>query len=866
MAGERQYAAVEVVGRAAGINQAGWEGAIADNECTMLWNMSTNSDGEWTKRKGQKLLANTTPARAVPETLKLHWHTDEDDNQADGTTWVETGDEVTAASAGALTFLPDETSLTATASVTLDGEAVKYLTASGFREETASVSMASTFNYDAEAGRLKFFARIWNTTPRLTVVSTATSPPEINVYLFYASSSFNIFINTEGSLIWKYGAAVTEYLNAGPLDTQTWYEVDIRWDNSVAGLKHSERFRIDLNGETVAKVDPAAAVTMSFDTNVYWFNTGSAGVSAPHGDNWLNLGSLMHTDIALISSWSYSGASDIIASNITGIHNNSSQQRAILTLAGGSVTYSPGYTTAATGTYTVAAVRTSATECQGNIYIVDGTANMRYIIGSATAVTTYALPETAKWIEEYHGHLCIAGLGTNGAHSVRLSTIDDFTTSSAVSWPATNQVFKCRDTVRGIKAFDGQLIVGTRSTIEAISGYLSHDFAKTIVANAGCASHWSMQEIPLMDGTTSALIWAGYDGIYLLMQGQVTKMSWNIQTFWNTLSKVEIEESHAVDCRDRGEYMLAVSDGTSSENTHIIVYNYRKDSWAIWKYAVRMDVLGKYYRNGKEIILGGDSSGRIFELNRGDNDNGSSINGYLLTKWHDGGMPDQEKDFRRLYVWAAPLENHNIEIGWSTDYKEGITEPSIVAGTDGNDYTCISSHEPSVVVGTDSNDYYCADAHTSAAGTCPITGGSYATVWTATGTTGRGVTWATSTDYVANDDKKPITGGQYALYWVVKNTVGEGSTWSASAGYAAENVQMEKMDSVILEGNVPVFGTAVFGVDKFGAGVSTKIFGIDLSAARGRAVRFLFRNQNADEPFKIRGYKAWFTYIPEFPA
>lgn len=60
----------------------------------------------------------------------------------------------------------------------------------------------------------------------------------------------------------------------------------------------------------------------------------------------------------------------------------------------------------------------------------------------------------------------------------------------------------------------------------------------------------------------------------------------------------------------------------------------------------------------------------------------------------------------------------------------------------------------SLVTGTDSNLYYCILNHTSAAATCPTTGGSYATYWTQytaanydVDETANVATWAADTDY-----------------------------------------------------------------------------------------------------------------------
>jgi hypothetical protein len=53
------------------------------------------------------------------------------------------------------------------------------------------------------------------------------------------------------------------------------------------------------------------------------------------------------------------------------------------------------------------------------------------------------------------------------------------------------------------------------------------------------------------------------------------------------------------------------------------------------------------------------------------------------------------------------------------------------------------------VVGTDGNDYKCIRNHTSSSDNKPITGANYTTYWEATGETGSGGTWATSTAYTS---------------------------------------------------------------------------------------------------------------------
>lgn len=62
--------------------------------------------------------------------------------------------------------------------------------------------------------------------------------------------------------------------------------------------------------------------------------------------------------------------------------------------------------------------------------------------------------------------------------------------------------------------------------------------------------------------------------------------------------------------------------------------------------------------------------------------------------------------------------------------KESVNTQSVVIGTDGNDYKCITNHNASSL-------------------NRPVTGANYKLFWEATGGTGAGVTWAASTDYLA---------------------------------------------------------------------------------------------------------------------
>jgi hypothetical protein len=77
---------------------------------------------------------------------------------------------------------------------------------------------------------------------------------------------------------------------------------------------------------------------------------------------------------------------------------------------------------------------------------------------------------------------------------------------------------------------------------------------------------------------------------------------------------------------------------------------------------------------------------------------------------------------------------------------------------------------------------------------------------------------------------------------------------------------MNGNSTVSMTPNGALLGAFTLGVSILGTGETTILRTIDLYNARGKSFRIYLRNQQADQPFKIRGYKVWYTYVEEFPG
>jgi hypothetical protein len=98
-----------------------------------------------------------------------------------------------------------------------------------------------------------------------------------------------------------------------------------------------------------------------------------------------------------------------------------------------------------------------------------------------------------------------------------------------------------------------------------------------------------------------------------------------------------------------------------------------------------------------------------------------------------GDSPDTEQTTEaaiELNVMIKDWQNDGVNLFAVANETQALSASTVIIGTDGNDYECIRNH-------------------TSAAANKPITGADYTSYWKATGGTGAGAVWATSTAYTS---------------------------------------------------------------------------------------------------------------------
>lgn len=663
MTTERSYQRLPVMKQLGGLHQDPWSGGIKDGDTSDERNIDHSVSGEWSPRRGMSyigLISSSVPATSLSYTCS-------------------TATSISAATAAALASGGGDY-VASGVSVASDVYVPNSGSVDGLYPNTTSAD--TWFQFDAPgnvmetSGAIQFYCR--SIASALTNPKWATYPPDSEIGLFDAGGNLKIAVTTGGAVkayLASSGIAITD--SSTNMRMNTWHKVKLQYNFLGAATESEHTMWVDdlQVGQSTAAVDVPTLATAVF------INTVSKD-AAPVQDNWGELSGKQFV-IDDITAWGEGNEGDIFfPQKVTGLWDNVSQSR-LITAAGDKVFHGTSFTeviaTAGSDATITADTRKSGTEWQGNFYMTTGDTDsgdgIIYLLGSETKYTDLAnSPGGVKYLATYHNHLWAAGV-SGSLQSVRCSGFDDHD-----DWDTVNQEFKCKDDVTGIHSYGGQLVVGTKTTMEAISGYHDYDFAKTIVTTAvGCSSHWSMQNVTL-NGNVQALLWAAPDGIWTMVGGQVYKVSQRIQAYWDTLTPAELDESHAIVNKNKGEYCLCVTK-SGSDHDEMVVYNYLKDAFSVYSYDQKLDVVGVVNDDGTEKLYAGNASGRVYRIDNGSYDDFKEIGGedgaYVYSKWFDMDIPDIVKDLRCNWVMYEKSGAYNLEVGWENDWNQSASTDTI---------------------------------------------------------------------------------------------------------------------------------------------------------------------------------------------
>jgi hypothetical protein len=171
--------------------------------------------------------------------------------------------------------------------------------------------------------------------------------------------------------------------------------------------------------------------------------------------------------------------------------------------------------------------------------------------------------------------------------------------------------------------------------------------------------------------TNNKAFFVSTDGIFTYDGTNVFKISDKLNETWKTLNKDALINSVAI-CKD-SKYILAVPEGTSTVNNLIIEYDNTTGSFML-----KRGKTVNSFVDFKDKILYTDESGKIFEYESGDMNNGNIIDSFWESGITDQGFPNSIKYSDYLYFTGSG--NGDVRFVFKTE--RGSKEKVVTLTTD----------------------------------------------------------------------------------------------------------------------------------------------------------------------------------------
>ncbi len=266
---------------------------------------------------------------------------------------------------------------------------------------------------------------------------------------------------------------------------------------------------------------------------------------------------------------------------------------------------------------------------------------------SAVVSQLAAWPES-KYIAYFRGEMWAANL-KGDPNGIRWSASNDGVNSTFKIWPTLN-FERAQDNIggpiTGIHGFGTSMHVFTSDGIWRMVDAGVSDFdlqlyaPEQVVAGVGFVSNSSVQEI------RGNLIGLGKDGIYIFDgTPDIHKATADRQTGADRLVKTIARITPGrrafatgAHWQAKSLYLLAVALDGSDTNSHVLVWDYKHDTWWVWD---NIQAQG-WLESNEETITFVDSYGRVFELGVGLTDNGTAITHTVTTPRLGANIPEKK--------------------------------------------------------------------------------------------------------------------------------------------------------------------------------------------------------------------------------
>ena len=328
----------------------------------------------------------------------------------------------------------------------------------------------------------------------------------------------------------------------------------------------------------------------------------------------------------------------------------------------------------------------------GTVYIVDGANKIAEFqittVGGSNVFHFETLerstPVNPKKVTIFSERLIVAGQSTSDstvAYSTRLKPYD-FTGASAGT-------IDTGDVIVGIKVFRNSLVIFCKNSIFELTNLDSTPILKSVTKNIGCVDGNTIQEIG------GDLVFLAPDGLRTVAgtarigDVELSSISRKILPLINTLlANISSFTISSMVIRERSQYRLFYfQSGQAASSQKGIIGTFKFDANGVpafeWSETLGMEIkrcTSDLDINNKEVQFGANESGYVYQLDTGNNFDGSNIDAQFQTPDMDYGDNGLRKS---LYAVKANIEpegtNNNLKLLVRYDFESTeVPQPGAV--------------------------------------------------------------------------------------------------------------------------------------------------------------------------------------------
>lgn len=281
------------------------------------------------------------------------------------------------------------------------------------------------------------------------------------------------------------------------------------------------------------------------------------------------------------------------------------------------------------------------------LWMVNGTDTNKKWDGT-TFGTQGGTPPTCKYIVVHKNLMFLAGTSATNRSRLYFSLLGD---------PETWNVLNFIDVGKG----DGDSITGLGILNDQLAIFKDHS---TWVLQGDAASNFVLRKASEEAGAVvgqsvaplkQTLVHLARDGVYFFDGVRVALASEKITKTLLGMNQRQLQQaaSIAVSLGYTRKYYLALPEGTSTTNTTILVFDSLRAAWSVYRGMPAGEFALWRQFNADTVVFGSATTGQVYDMDTGYNDDGAAIDAFFITKALDFKALDALKLGRRVFVDGA---------------------------------------------------------------------------------------------------------------------------------------------------------------------------------------------------------------------